>query len=116
MTQNIPVKSFFFNENLIYVVKRLSQGLLTLLLASMLSFIIIQLAPGDYLDNLRQNPTISPETIDELQIRFGLDKPPLQQYLLWLRQVVTRLILEKVLFILARFLPLLLSEFPPLYY
>ncbi|AUC59885.1 peptide/nickel transport system permease protein [Cyanobacterium sp. HL-69] len=90
MTQNIPVKSFFFNENLIYVVKRLSQGLLTLLLASMLSFIIIQLAPGDYLDNLRQNPTISPETIDELQIRFGLDKPPLQQYLLWLRQVVTR--------------------------
>ena len=48
-----------------YVVKRLLQGLLTLLLASMLSFIIIQLAPGDYLDSLRQNPTVSPETIAE---------------------------------------------------
>lgn len=56
----------------------------------MLSFVIIQLAPGDYLDNLRQNPTISPETIEDLQIRFGLDKPPLQQYLLWFRQVITR--------------------------
>nr|WP_206688508.1 ABC transporter permease [Cyanobacterium stanieri] len=78
------------SENTIYVFKRLSQGLLTLLLASMLSFMIIQLAPGDYLDNLRQNPTISPETIDELQIRFGLDKSPLQQYLLWFRQVITR--------------------------
>ncbi|AFZ48108.1 binding-protein-dependent transport systems inner membrane component [Cyanobacterium stanieri PCC 7202] len=84
------MKSFFFNDNVIYVIKRLSQGLLTLLLASMLSFVIIQLAPGDYLDNLRQNPTISPETIEDLQIRFGLDKPPLQQYLLWFRQVITR--------------------------
>lgn len=84
------MKSFFFNDNVIYVIKRLSQGLLTLLLASILSFAIIQLAPGDYLDNLRQNPTISPETIEDLQIRFGLDKPPLQQYLLWFRQVITR--------------------------
>lgn len=84
------MKSFFFNDNVIYVIKRLSQGLLTLLLASILSFVIIQLAPGDYLDNLRQNPTISPETIEDLQIRFGLDKSPLEQYFLWFRQVITR--------------------------
>ena len=74
---------------MIYVVKRLLQGLLTLLLASMLSFAIIQLAPGDYLDNLRQNPTISTETIEQLKISFGLDKPPLVQYWLWLKQVIT---------------------------
>ena len=72
-----------------YVVKRLLQGLLTLLLASMLSFAIIQLAPGDYLDNLRQNPTISTETIEQLKIRFGLDKPAWLQYWLWLKQVIT---------------------------
>ncbi|BAQ62648.1 oligopeptide transport system permease protein OppB [Geminocystis sp. NIES-3708] len=70
--------------------KRLFQGLLTLLLASILSFAIIQFAPGDYLDNLRQNPTISQETIEELKIRFGLDKSPLEQYLLWFKQVITR--------------------------
>lgn len=73
-----------------YILKRLLQGLLTLLLASILSFAIIQLAPGDYLDNLRQNPTISQETIEELKIRFGLDKSAFEQYWLWLKQVVTR--------------------------
>ncbi len=78
------------SENIIYIVKRLLQGLLTLLLASMLCFAIIQLAPGDYLDNLRQSPTISQETIEELEIRFGLDKPPIIQYGIWLKQVVTR--------------------------
>lgn len=78
------------NENVLYIIKRLMQGLLTLFLASALSFVIIQLAPGDYLDTLRQNPTITPETIEDLKIRFGLDKPPLEQYLLWLKQVVTR--------------------------
>lgn len=75
---------------MIYILKRLMQGCLTLLLASILSFAIIQLAPGDYLDNLRQNPTISQETIDALEIRFGLDKSPVEQYLLWLKQVITR--------------------------
>jgi peptide/nickel transport system permease protein len=83
-------KYWLLNENFIYVLKRLSQGLFTLFLASILSFAIIQLAPGDYLDNLRQNPTISQETLQELQIRFGLDKSPLQQYWLWFKQVITR--------------------------
>jgi peptide/nickel transport system permease protein len=73
-----------------YVVKRLLQALLTLLLASALSFFIIQLAPGDYLDTLRQNPQISEETINRLQERFGLDKPIVEQYFLWLTQVVTK--------------------------
>lgn len=73
-----------------YIVKRLLQALLTLLLASALSFFIIQLAPGDYLDTLRQNPQISEETINRLQERFGLDKPVIEQYFLWLTQVITK--------------------------
>lgn len=77
-------------ENIIYVVKRLLQGLLTLLLASILSFAIIQLAPGDYLDNLKQNPTITQETIEDLEARFGLDKSPVEQYGIWLKRVVTK--------------------------
>lgn len=74
-----------------YVLKRLFQALLTLLLASFLCFFIIQLAPGDYLDTLRQNPEISPERIEELKQQFGLDKPWLEQYGRWLWQVLTRL-------------------------
>ena len=78
------------SETFLYIAKRLLQGLLTLLLASLLSFLIIQLAPGSYLDTLQQNPKISPETIKEIKIQFGLDKPWYVQYWLWLVQVVTR--------------------------
>lgn len=77
-------------ETVVYVLKRLLQALPTLVLASILSFAIIQLAPGNYLDTLRQNPKISPERIEELRRQFGLDKPPIVQYLLWLWGILTR--------------------------
>ncbi|NEO32063.1 MAG: ABC transporter permease [Symploca sp. SIO3C6] len=77
------------SETFLYILKRLLQAILTLFLASALSFAIIQLAPGDYLDTLRQNPQISPESIEELKQQFGLDQPGYIQYWRWLRQVVT---------------------------
>ncbi|MGA9379364.1 MAG: ABC transporter permease [Phormidium sp.] len=77
-------------ETALYVLKRLLQAALTLLLASALSFAIIQLAPGSYLDTLRQNPKISPERIEELKIQFGLDKPLIVQYFLWLWGIISR--------------------------
>ncbi|MGL4498336.1 MAG: ABC transporter permease [Planktothrix sp.] len=77
-------------ETLVYIGKRLLQALLTLLLASALCFAITQLAPGDYLDNLSNNPQISPETLDQLRQQFRLDKSPLEQYWHWLTQIVTR--------------------------
>jgi len=84
------LNSLFGGETFTYVVKRLLQALLTLLLASMLCFAIIDLAPGNYLDTLSQNPKISPETLQQYKEEFGLDKPAIEQYLLWLQQIVTR--------------------------
>ncbi len=78
------------NESARYVFKRVLQGLLTLLLATALSFFIVQLAPGDFLTPFRQNPQTTPETIADLEARFGLDQPVWTQYLLWLKQVVTQ--------------------------
>ncbi|MBW4500997.1 MAG: ABC transporter permease [Scytonema hyalinum WJT4-NPBG1] len=78
------------SETFIYVMKRVLQALLTLLLASALSFVIIQLAPGDYVDTLRQNPNISPERIEELRRQFGLDKSWLEQFGLWLWRILTQ--------------------------
>ncbi|MGK7874951.1 MAG: ABC transporter permease [Xenococcaceae cyanobacterium] len=83
------LKALLTNETFLYVVKRLLQGILTLFLASALSFAIIQLAPGDYLDKLRLDPSISEQTLNDYIERFGLDKPPHVQYWLWLVQVVT---------------------------
>ncbi|NET31247.1 MAG: ABC transporter permease [Cyanothece sp. SIO1E1] len=79
------------SETALYIFKRLLQALLTLLLASALSFFIIQLAPGDFLAAQRQNPQISAETIQQFEAQFGLDRPVLEQYGHWLWQVVTQL-------------------------
>jgi len=89
-----PLSSFqniLTNETSLYVLKRLSQGALTLLLASALCFFIVELAPGNYLDTLKENPQITPERIAELTQQFGLDRPPIIQYFRWLWRVVTRL-------------------------
>jgi peptide/nickel transport system permease protein len=84
------LSSLFAGDTFIYVFKRLLQALLTLFLASILCFAIIELAPGSYLDTLSQNPKISPETLKQLEQQFGLDKPAFVQYWLWLQQIVTR--------------------------
>ena len=78
------------SETFIYVMKRLLQALLTLLLASALSFFIMQLAPGDYVSSLEANPKISKERIDELRRQFGLDKSWVEQFGLWLWNILTR--------------------------
>lgn len=90
--QNVgaQILSFFTSDVFIYIVKRLAQGAFTLLLASALSFFIIQLAPGNYLDVLRQDPRISPETLAAFEKQFGLDKPVVQQYFIWLWQIISR--------------------------
>ncbi|VEP13740.1 ABC-type dipeptide/oligopeptide/nickel transport system, permease component [Hyella patelloides LEGE 07179] len=89
--QDNSFTNIFRNETTLYVVKRLLQASLTLLLASMLCFAIIQIAPGDYLDTLKNNPQISAEYLAQLQQQFGLDQPPIVQYWRWLIGVVTRL-------------------------
>ncbi|MEO0490293.1 MAG: ABC transporter permease, partial [Cyanobacteria bacterium J06659_2] len=53
------IQQVLTSDTTLYLVKRTLQALLTLLLASALSFFIIQLAPGDFLAQQRQNPEIS---------------------------------------------------------
>lgn len=48
------------------------------------SFMIISMAPGDFLTTMSQNPQISAETIDAMREDFGLDQPWYIQYLKWL--------------------------------
>jgi peptide/nickel transport system permease protein len=83
------LRSLLNSESFFYIVKRLLQGVLTLFLASALSFAIMQLAPGSFLDSFQLNPKISQETIEQYKIQFGLDKPAIVQYWMWLWRVVT---------------------------
>ena len=68
----------------LYIVKRLIQMIPLVIGITFISFIIIQMAPGDYLDQLRMNPQISKETLKELEKAYGLDQPILVQYFKWL--------------------------------
>ncbi|NER81307.1 MAG: ABC transporter permease [Leptolyngbya sp. SIO1D8] len=77
------------SETSLYILKRVLQALLTLFLASIFSFLVIQLSPGDFLDLYRQNPQVSPETIQQLEEQFGLNRSIWEQYWRWLVQVVT---------------------------
>ncbi|QEQ01298.1 ABC transporter permease [Thermosynechococcus sp. B0] len=76
------------NETSRLILRRLGEALITLLLASALSFAIMQLAPGNYLDNLKADPQISLERLQELERQFGLDKSPVEQYFRWLWQII----------------------------
>jgi peptide/nickel transport system permease protein len=67
-----------------YIARRLLQIIPILLAVTLLSFAVMQLAPGNYLDTLRGQPTIRPETIERLTREFGLDKPWYVQYGRWL--------------------------------
>ncbi|ASC74085.1 Oligopeptide transport system permease protein AppB [Halomicronema hongdechloris C2206] len=78
------------SDTTLYVLKRVLQALLTLLLASAFSFFVIQLTPGNFLDQYRSDPQISAETIRQLEAQFGLDKSIWEQYWRWLVQVVTQ--------------------------
>jgi len=55
---------------------------------SFFSFMIISLAPGDFITAMSQNPQITTETIDALRAKFGLDLPWYIQYFKWLWNVL----------------------------
>ena len=71
-----------------YIIKRIFQTIPLLFLVSIISFLLIRLAPVDPLAELRLNPSITQETLDYEVQRLGLDKPVIVQYGLWLKSFV----------------------------
>jgi peptide/nickel transport system permease protein len=67
----------------------------TLLVISMVSFIIIQLPPGDYLDTLiatmaSQGEDVNYEAMRALEDRYGLGQPIYVQYYKWISNIILR--------------------------
>jgi peptide/nickel transport system permease protein len=71
-----------------FLLRRLFRSLFLVAGASVLSFAIIDLAPGDYFDAMRLNPRVSRETIAALRSEYGLNRPLPVQYLSWARSVL----------------------------
>jgi peptide/nickel transport system permease protein len=71
-----------------YFIHRVLIMIPTLFAISALTFIIIQLPPGDYLtnqiDELRsQGEAAAAEKVEFLRVQYGLDKPKIEQYAVW---------------------------------
>jgi len=66
------------------LLKRLVHVIPLLFGVSLLSFFIIALTPGDPVSDLLANPRVSPETVEALRHRLGLDLPIHVRYGRWL--------------------------------
>lgn len=73
---------------LTYIIRRLIAMVPTLVIVSVLTFIIIQLPPGDFLTTLQAQAaetggSIDQAAMDTLRHQYGLDQPMYVQYLSW---------------------------------
>ncbi len=78
---------------LAFIVKRLLWMLPFLVAISFLSFVLIQLPPGDYVTTYIATLAASNEVIDQntaadLRNRFGLDQPMVVQYWKWISNII----------------------------
>ncbi len=72
-----------------YIIRRVLTIIPTVFIISVISFIIIQLPPGDYLTTYMANLVASGYEVDQaeidaLKMRYSLDKPMHIQYLTWI--------------------------------
>jgi len=70
------------------LIRRLLISIPQLLLISFITFLFIDLAPGDILAKYRFDPRISKETIQQIEEKYHFDKPILVQYGHWLVRLV----------------------------
>ena len=71
-----------------YLVQRVLLMIPTLIAISIITFVIIQLPPGDYLSTYiaelqSQGENVDTEKIEALRAQYGLDRPIIEQYSLW---------------------------------
>ena len=76
-----------------YIAQRIVISLATLVVVSLLSFMIIQLPPGDYLSSYMarlqaQGDTVSLQQVEALRAQYGLDRSLVVQYLNWIGNVL----------------------------
>jgi peptide/nickel transport system permease protein len=78
-----------------YILRRILLMLVTLLLVSVVAFIIIQLPPGDFATSYisalsASGATVQQEALEALRTQYGLDQPVLVQYGKWIWGIITR--------------------------
>jgi peptide/nickel transport system permease protein len=78
---------------LAYLIRRLILAVLTMWAVSVLSFVVIQLPPGDYITSYiaqmsSSGSFVSEQEANALRQQYGLDQPQYIQYLRWMKMVL----------------------------
>jgi peptide/nickel transport system permease protein len=78
-----------------FIIRRLLMLIPFLFLISALAFVVIQLPPGSFVDTYKRNLEAQGGTVNEgqlkaLEVRYGLDKPLLVQYGVWISNILFR--------------------------
>jgi peptide/nickel transport system permease protein len=71
-----------------FVARRLLQMIPLLIGITFLSFVVVDLAPGDFFSTLRLNPSISPDVIRQMEAEFGYGQPLPVRYGRWVWRVL----------------------------
>ena len=67
-----------------YLGLRVLQSIFVMLGVSLLSFVFVELAPGNFFDEMRLDPRISSSTLRNLRKQYGMDRPLPVRYSRWL--------------------------------
>jgi peptide/nickel transport system permease protein len=78
-----------------FIVRRVLMLIPFLFLVSALSFVVIQLPPGSFVDTYKRNleaqgGVVNQAQLQALEVRYGLDKPLLVQYGIWISNIIFR--------------------------
>lgn len=76
-----------------YLIRRLIYMIVVLFAVSVVSFIIIQLPPGDYLNTVimrmkERGEQVDYEAVEAMRVQYGLDRPLYAQYFFWMGNVL----------------------------
>jgi peptide/nickel transport system permease protein len=71
-----------------FLLKRLATFIATLLVASAVIFVVLDILPGNAAE-VMLGDTATPESLKALSIKLGLDQPPLTRYGQWMRGLAT---------------------------
>jgi len=71
-----------------FLARRLLHGLVLLAAVSFFSFLLAQMAPGDFYSELRSDPRVSRETLAGLRRQAGMERPLLVRYGAWVRSAL----------------------------
>lgn len=71
-----------------YLSRRIGHGIVMLLGVSILLFVLLQAARGEFLTDLKLNSQISAETLASLRAQYGLDQPLPVRYWKWIESSI----------------------------